>query len=70
MNTEQIKGNWQIFKGKVREQWGKLTDDDLNIAEGQIEQLEGRIVARYGDSKEEVREKLKSLQRQSAGRHN
>ena len=68
MNTEQIQGNWQIFKGKVREQWGRLTDDDLNIAEGQLEQLEGRIVARYGDSKEEVRQKLKNLHRQCSNR--
>lgn len=63
MNTDTIKGNWMIFKGKVKEQWGKLTDDDLDVAEGQAEQLAGRIAARYGEAKEAVQKKIDALRK-------
>lgn len=59
MNTEQIKGNWMIFKGKVKEQWGKLTDDDFDVADGKIDQLAGRMAIRYGIAKEEAEKRLK-----------
>lgn len=61
MNTQQIKGNWQIFTGKVKEQWGKLTDDDVTVAEGQLEQLAGNLAARYGIAKEEAQRRLDKL---------
>ena len=61
MNTETIKGNWMILKGKVKEQWGKLTDDDLDVAEGKVDQLAGRIAKRYGLAKEEAQKKLDSM---------
>jgi uncharacterized protein YjbJ (UPF0337 family) len=61
MNTEQVKGNWQIFKGKIKEQWGKLTDDDLNVAEGQFDQLAGKIAVKYGLAKEEATKRLEKL---------
>jgi uncharacterized protein YjbJ (UPF0337 family) len=61
MNTEQIRGNWQILKGKVREQWGKLTDDEIEIAEGRIDQLAGSVAVKYGIAKEEAQRKLESL---------
>ena len=61
MNTDQLKGNWQIFKGKVKEQWGKLTDDDMNVAEGKLDQLAGRVAVRYGIAKEEAHKQLEQL---------
>ena len=61
MNTEQLKGNWQIFKGKVKEQWGKLTDDDVDVAEGKLDQLAGKVAVKYGIAKEEIQKKLESI---------
>jgi uncharacterized protein YjbJ (UPF0337 family) len=52
MNWDRIEGNWKEFKGRVREQWGKLTDDDLDIAAGKRDQLIGRIQERYGIARE------------------
>ena len=54
MNWDRIEGNWKQFKGKVREQWGDLTDDDLDKVNGQREQLEGVIQQRYGQSKDDA----------------
>ena len=48
MNNDTMKGNWNQFKGKVKEQWGKLTDDDLDVIDGQRDQLIGRIQEREG----------------------
>lgn len=58
MNWDQVEGNWKQFVGKVRAQWGDLTDDDLARAKGSREQFEGVIQERYGDTKEQVREKV------------
>jgi uncharacterized protein YjbJ (UPF0337 family) len=54
VNWDQIKGKWKQLKGKAREQWGDLTDDDLDKVEGNREQLAGRIQERYGIAKEEA----------------
>lgn len=43
MNWDRIEGNWKQFSGKVKERWGKLTDDDLDVINGRREQLEGKI---------------------------
>lgn len=51
---EKFRGSWGQTKGAVKEQWGKLTDDDLLAIEGQRDQLVGKIQARYGISKEEA----------------
>jgi len=59
MNQDRISGNWKQFKGKVKEQWGKLTDDDLNVVEGKRDQLAGRIQERYGYTKEQVEKEMK-----------
>jgi uncharacterized protein YjbJ (UPF0337 family) len=48
------EGNWKDFKGRVKERWGKLTDDDLDVIAGRREQLEGRIQARYGYAKDQA----------------
>ena len=54
MNTDQFKGKWVQFKGEVKKQWGKLTDDDLKQIEWDYDKFVGRIQERYGDKKEEV----------------
>lgn len=48
MNKDTVKGNWKQFKGKVKEQWGKLTDDDLEVIAGKRDQLVGKIQEREG----------------------
>jgi uncharacterized protein YjbJ (UPF0337 family) len=48
MNWDRIEGNWKQFTGKVQEQWGKLTDDDLQMVQGRRNELVGRIQERYG----------------------
>jgi uncharacterized protein YjbJ (UPF0337 family) len=58
MDWDRIQGNWKQLKGKIREQWGHLTDDDLEKVAGQRDQLEGRIEERYGISKDEVRKQV------------
>ncbi len=60
MNHDRIAGNWKQMSGKVREQWGKLTDDDLTVVEGQRDQLIGRIQERYGVAKEKAEEQVKA----------
>jgi uncharacterized protein YjbJ (UPF0337 family) len=55
MNWDEIQGNWKQFKGKVQEQWGSLTNDDLDRIEGNQERLEGLIQERYGKSREEAK---------------
>jgi uncharacterized protein YjbJ (UPF0337 family) len=59
MGWDQIKGNWKQFKGKVKERWGELTDDDFDRIEGQREQLIGRIQECYGIGKEEAERQVR-----------
>jgi uncharacterized protein YjbJ (UPF0337 family) len=54
MNWEQIEGGWKQFRGKVQEQWGKLTHDDLDVINGKREKLIGKIEQRYGVAKDEA----------------
>lgn len=54
MNWDIIEGNWKQFKGKAKEQWGKLTDDQLDTINGKREQLAGRIQEVYGINKDET----------------
>lgn len=58
MNWDRIEGNWKQFKGKAKERWGELTDDDLDRAAGKREQLSGRIQERYGIARDEVDRQL------------
>ena len=57
MNWDQAKGQWTQMKGSVRKQWGKLTDDDLDVIAGERERLVGKIQERYGIAKEEAEKK-------------
>lgn len=54
MNSDQFQGKWKQLKGSVKEQWGKLTNDDLDMIDGRQEQLMGKIQERYGITKEEA----------------
>jgi uncharacterized protein YjbJ (UPF0337 family) len=60
---EMIKGNWSQTKGAVKEQWGKLTDDDLLEIEGRRDQLIGKIQARYGITREEAEAQVGSWEK-------
>ena len=55
MNHEQFKGQWNQFKGELKRQWGKFTDDDLMMIEGDFDKFVGSLQIRYGEQKEEVR---------------
>jgi uncharacterized protein YjbJ (UPF0337 family) len=63
MNWDTAAGNWKTFKGKVKEQWGKLTDDDLTRIEGKRDQLVGRIQERYGIAKDEADRQIRDWER-------
>lgn len=63
MNWDTVAGNWTQFKGKVKEQWGKLTDDELDMIAGEREQLAGKIQQAYGIGKEEAEEQIRSFER-------
>jgi uncharacterized protein YjbJ (UPF0337 family) len=54
MNERTIEGNWQQLKGKVREQWGKLTNDEIDVIAGKRDQLIGKIKEKYGKTVDEV----------------
>ncbi len=54
MNWDQIEGSWKQFTGRVQQQWGKLTDDDLAMMKGGEKELSGKIQERYGITKEEA----------------
>ena len=58
MNWDTVKGEWKQFRGKIKEQWGKLTDDDLDRIEGKRDQLVGAVQKRYGVAKEEAEKQL------------
>lgn len=59
---ERIEGNWNEFAGKAREQWGKLTDDDIAVIKGQRQQLLGKLQIRYGIAKEEAEQQVAEWQ--------
>ena len=48
MNWDRVEGNWKQLKGKVQSQWGKLTDDDMDVIQGKQTELVGRLQERYG----------------------
>ncbi len=63
MNTNtlalEIKGDWNIITGKLKQKWAKLTDDDLQFAEGKFEEVYGRIQKRTGETRDVVEKALK-----------
>ncbi len=63
MNWDRIAGNWKGLRGKVREQWGDLTDDDLDVVAGRRDQLAGKLQERYGLLKDDAEAQLAAWQR-------
>ncbi len=61
MNWDQVEGNWKQFRGQVKQQWAKLTDDDLALINGKRIELLGKIQERHGITKEQAEKQLDSF---------
>lgn len=59
MTTLEIKGDWNITKGKLKQKWASLTDDDLQFADGMADELLGRIQKRTGETREAIEKAIK-----------
>ncbi|MCU1325123.1 MAG: ral stress protein CsbD [Bryobacterales bacterium] len=62
MNDDVLEGNWKQFKGNILEQWGKLTDDDLDVAAGRRDQLAGKLQERYGLAKDAAESQIEEFE--------
>ncbi len=62
MNKDTMKGKWEELKGKVQKQWGKLTDDDLDVIKGDAKILAGKLQERYGITKEEAEKQVEDYE--------
>ena len=58
MDWNRIEGNWKQFKGKIRETWGKFTDDELEVLQGTREQFVGKLQEKYGHTREQAEKEL------------
>lgn len=58
MNKDVIQGEWSLIKGKIKEKWGKLTEDDLTEIDGRRDQLVGKIQKKYGYAKEKAEQEF------------
>ena len=58
MNSDQLEGKWKQLKGSVKQQWGKLTDDDLTFINGKSDQLVGKVQERYGIARDEAQKRV------------
>ncbi len=58
MNSDQLQGKWKQVKGSVKERWGKLTDDDLDVINGKHDQLVGKIQEKYGIAREAAQKQV------------
>ena len=65
MNHDIMQGNWKQLQGKIRERWGKLTDDDLTVINGRRDQFLGRVQERYGIAIEEAEKQLAEFEAQT-----
>lgn len=63
MNDDIVKGKWKQLKGQAKQTWGKLTNDDLDVAEGNRDYLVGRVQERYGVAKEEAERQVRDFER-------
>ena len=61
MNEDKIKGQWKQLAGRLKAKWGKLTDDDLKVAQGNSEYLAGKIQERYGVARDEAQKQVKEF---------
>jgi uncharacterized protein YjbJ (UPF0337 family) len=67
MDWDRISGNWEHWKGRIRDRWGRLTEDQLDVIAGQRDQLAGQIEVSYGLSREEAERQLRTWERNVAG---
>jgi uncharacterized protein YjbJ (UPF0337 family) len=65
MDGNIVEGNWKQFKGKVKQQWGKLTDDHLDVIAGKRDQLAGQIQESYGITKDEAEKQIKDFEQRN-----
>ena len=65
MNQDRIKGQWKQAVGKIREQWGRLTEDDIDVIAGKRDQLLGRIQERHGVAREEAQRQVQDFERRN-----
>lgn len=63
MNWDRVEGNWKTMKGQVQQQWGKLTNDDLDVINGRREELLGRIQNVYGVARDEAEKQITDWER-------
>lgn len=63
MNWDRVKGNWKQIQGRARQKWGELTDDDLETAAGNRDELIGRVQARYGIARDEAERQVDDWQK-------
>jgi len=61
MNSDVIKGKWKQLSGTLKEKWGKLTDDDLQVADGHAEYLVGKLQERYGWSRDRAEQEVRDF---------
>jgi len=61
MNDDKIKGQWKQLHGKLKARWGKLTDDDLQVADGNTEYLVGKLQERYGMAKDAAKKQVQAF---------
>lgn len=61
MNKDIVKGNWKEIKGKLKQQWGKLTDDEITQIDGSYDELEGILQKSYGYQKEEAKREIETF---------
>jgi uncharacterized protein YjbJ (UPF0337 family) len=67
MDWDRISGNWEHWRGRIRDRWGRLTEDQLDVIAGQRDQLAGQIEVSYGLSREEAERQLRTWERNVAG---
>ncbi len=67
MNKNQVAGRWDQIKGKIKEKWGELTDDDIAMAEGNRDQFIGKVRAKYGDTEQDIRRQFAEWECDHAG---
>lgn len=63
MNNDRIKGQWKQLSGKLKARWGKLTDDDLDVAQGDAKYLSGKLQERYGLARDAADEQIDEFSR-------
>ncbi|HKG73299.1 MAG TPA: CsbD family protein [Aestuariivirgaceae bacterium] len=63
MNWDRVEGNWKTLKGQVKQQWGRLTDDDLDVIDGKREELLGRIQNAYGMSRDDADRQIREWEK-------